>query len=902
MLLIIGSLFRFLLLLFLSFILTFSWSNISWNQVMAVSPVLLQQEQQGREWYQQGKVDRAIDTWLTIIEDYEKQGYILGQGRVLSYLALAYSYLGKWQQADSSINKSLELLQSQPQDNKITPILAEAFNIQGTLFLGKGNPLAALSSWEQATTNYEKVKHISGILRTNINQARALQSLGLYTQACQKLVDNLINNGLECDNLTVDDITTSLSNNLTSLQQAGWLSLAQILRKNGSLESSQVILDNILFQVSSQEKKSSIFLNIGQGLELQNDIEGAKDSYQQAIITAPNLESRLKGQLTKLNLFLKEKSWTEAQQLFTDIEKSLLQLPLNQTKVDSQIYLANLLLKWSNIANIYDVLPSWKTIENLLNNAQKNAEILNYDKGLIYAIGDLGKLYEKLAINQTCQNNDSLITDVYKCSNNYLFSDSNQINFSSNLLNKKAKEFTEQALIKAQSKQIPNTTYMLQWQLGRILSRLNLKEEAIAAYLEAVRNLQILTVDLASNRDNQFDFQEKVEPVYRELLNLLLPRNNQEIVDEKNLEQARKQIEALQVAQINNFFNDICVENEEVDVSKIDPTAAIIYPIILSDRLAVLVSLPDQSLAIHITKITQQELEKKVKQFRYNIVIRSQREFFNEGKVLFEWLIKPLQETLQKLQIKTLVFVPDGVFRNAPMGALYDGQKYLIENYQVAVSPGLTLLSPKPLQNQGLKTLFGGITETFEQDDFIPLFYVEQELKSIQKKVPNIALLNEKFTLDNLKSVLQNHSFPIVHFATHGQFSSDFEQTFIVAWDSYINVLELEKLLKENDPRGSNPIELLILSACETASGDTRAALGLAGFAVRAGARSTLATLWSVNDQAAAVIMEQFYKQLSTNKLSKAEALRKAQLTMLKNRWYRHPFYWSAYTLVGNWL
>ena len=95
---------------------------------------------------------------------------------------------------------------------------------------------------------------------------------------------------------------------------------------------------------------------------------------------------------------------------------------------------------------------------------------------------------------------------------------------------------------------------------------------------------------------------------------------------------------------------------------------------------------------------------------------------------------------------------------------------------------------------------------------------------------------------------------------------------------------------------------MLILSACETAAGDNRAALGLAGFAVRAGARSTLATLWSVNDQASAVIMEEFYKQLSTNKLSKAEALRQAQLTMLADRWYKHPFYWSAYTLVGNWL
>ena len=150
----------------------------------------------------------------------------------------------------------------------------------------------------------------------------------------------------------------------------------------------------------------------------------------------------------------------------------------------------------------------------------------------------------------------------------------------------------------------------MQWQLGRILYILDFKKEAIAAYLEAVRSLQILTVDLANNRDNQFSFQEKVDPVYRELLSLLLPNNNQTIVSQQTLEQARQQIEALQVAQINNFFNDICVENEPVDVAEIDPTAAIIYPIILSDRLAVLVSLPDKSLAFHTTKITQKELEK----------------------------------------------------------------------------------------------------------------------------------------------------------------------------------------------------------------------------------------------------------------------------------------------------
>ena len=329
----IGSCFRFLLLLFLSFLLTFSGFNFSGNRVTATS-ILTVEEQQGREWYQQGNIHQAIATWLKIVEDYEQQDDFINQGKVLSYLALAYSQLGQWQQADNSINQSLDLLQSQPQDDTITPILAEAFNIQGTLLLAKGNPLAALSSWEKATTTYEKVKDSSGILRTNINQSRALQSLGLYTQACQKLANHLIDDSLSCNELTFEKITDLLSNNLTPLQQAGWLSLAQLLRQQGNLDSSEVILNNILAQVSSSDFKASILLNLGKNLDLQNDIEGAKDNYQQALTTATNLETKLKVQLSHLNLLLGQKSWIEAQQLLIDIENDLSRLSLNQTKID----------------------------------------------------------------------------------------------------------------------------------------------------------------------------------------------------------------------------------------------------------------------------------------------------------------------------------------------------------------------------------------------------------------------------------------------------------------------------------------------------------------------------------------------------------------------------------------
>jgi CHAT domain-containing protein len=248
------------------------------------------------------------------------------------------------------------------------------------------------------------------------------------------------------------------------------------------------------------------------------------------------------------------------------------------------------------------------------------------------------------------------------------------------------------------------------------------------------------------------------------------------------------------------------------------------------------------------------------------------------------------------------VFVPDGVFRNIPMATLYDGKQYLIENYRVALTPGLTLLSPEALQKKGLNTLFAGLTEIAEKPGLTPLLFVNEELDAVRSQVPSTVLLNQQFTLTDLQQTLQDNSFPIVHFATHGQFSSQFKDTFILTWNSFINILELEELLKKNDIKGTKPIELLILSACETAAGDRQAALGLAGFAVRAGARSTIATLWSVNDQASAALMGQFYRQLATQNVSKAEALRQAQLALLKNRWYRHPFYWSPYILVGNWL
>jgi CHAT domain-containing protein len=177
---------------------------------------------------------------------------------------------------------------------------------------------------------------------------------------------------------------------------------------------------------------------------------------------------------------------------------------------------------------------------------------------------------------------------------------------------------------------------------------------------------------------------------------------------------------------------------------------------------------------------------------------------------------------------------------------------------------------------------------------------VVEELQLVGSIVSSESLLNPKFTETNLQQQISSGGFSAVHIATHGKFSSDPEETFILAYNQLLKSNDLNNLLRINNQSPSSIVELLVLSACETAKGDNRATLGLAGIAVRAGARSTLSTLWQVSDRSTAELMEQFYKELTNPDVTKAQALHQAQLALFKQ--YKAPYYWAPYVLVGNWL
>jgi CHAT domain-containing protein len=858
--------------------------------------------------YEAGRYREAIQVLQQTVQTYASQGDKLRQALSLSNLALTYQQLGAWTEANQAIAAALTLLQAQVRSSDQLQVLAQALMIQGQLQLAQGQSELALASWQQATATYEQLADAANIVQSRIAQAQALQSLGLYRRAISTLTEVSQTLQTQPDSLTKAIALRSLGDALlvagnlkaareaiqTSLQIVERLQQAEAAPRNEAIASAQLSLGNL----TRAEAINSLALNnltVAEAIALLNappqtpinaaailtqqrktaavqaflrQTERAIAFYQQAARVSDS-KTRLQAQLYQLSLLIETQRWTAAQTLYPQIQALLETLPADRVRIYDRIGLAQ------NLVNLDP--PALEPAAQLLAVANQQAKVLNDPRAQSYALGNLGGLYEK--------------TQQWD----------------------QARSLTQQALMLSQSTQAADISYRWQWQLGRLLKAQGDREAAISAYDEAVTTLKALRKDLvAVNRNVQFSFRESVEPVYREFADLLLkpslPSDLSSPPAAEKLTRAQDVIEGLQIAELDNFFREACLDttfglNQVIDRANL--SAAVFYTIVLPDRLAVILKLPQQPLRYHSIAVSQLQVENTVD----GLLTELKKPFVSEplqsgAQQIYNWLLRPHEAALSDQKMETLVFVLDGGLRNIPMAALYDGEHYLIEKYGVAIAPGLQLPDPKPLKQQQLRALVAGLSEA--RESFPALNYVETEVERIQSDLPSQVLLNQDFTEKNFQKLIDAADFSIVHIATHGQFSSNATDTFILAWDNRIDVSELSSLLQTRDVRNPSPIELLVLSACETALGDRRATLGLAGFAVRAGARSTIASLWSLDDDSGAALMSAFYQALnqSTNHIaiSKAEALRRAQRSLIANEHYSAPRFWASYILLGNWL
>ena len=295
----------------------------------------------------------------------------------------------------------------------------------------------------------------------------------------------------------------------------------------------------------------------------------------------------------------------------------------------------------------------------------------------------------------------------------------------------------------------------------------------------------------------------------------------------------------------------------------------------------------------------RETLTQEIRDFRRKLEKRTTWEFLPHARKLYDYLIRPYEPDLLSAGIHTLVFVPSGPLRTVPMAALQDGQHFLIEKYATAITPGLNLIDPTPIQRENINILAAGITEASQ--GFPPLPEVASELKNIGSMFSGKLLLNQDFLVSSMETELKKEVFTIVHIASHGQFQGDVNQTFVLAFDDKLTMNTLDKYAGFLQFR-KTPLDLLALSACESAAGDDMAALGMAGVAVKAGARSALATLWFINDMASSVLIKEFYHQIENPSVSRAVALQQAQLNLAGDPRFNHPGYWSPFLLINNWL
>lgn len=790
----------------------------------------------------------------------------------------------------------------------------------------------------------------------------------------------------------------------------------------------------------------------------------------------------LQTQINLASLYLQQQNQKQTGALITQIMTEL-QKPQSQplSLADVQLNGAQLLINYLPMAGV--TAPTIKGI------------IFNSLTGLLAAPA-------RLSPRATSQSY-GLLAAMYQMENRY----------------EEAINLLEKAIFSAQ--QYPDLLYKWEWQLGIAYKRIGKIKQAYTAIERAVNNVEAIRQDIPVDYvDGRSSFRQTLEPLYLDLTDLLLTRaSKSKDPDAKQdyLRQARATMELLKRSELEDYFDNRCViENQQtIDLGLISNNTAAIYPIVFPDRLELLVSFA-QRIEQRTIPLTSEQITSAATELasRFRSLDPAWQSLSSD---FYNWLVTPIEDLLAANQIDTLIYLPDGALRLVPIASLYNGREFLIEQYSVVTSPGLTLFDTTETDKDNLNILMAGLStpgpvvddvserlyaaidvatnsdlqqnlstrlayprqrrqenERTEEDatdntgsggqlrivakrtadgvavnipddlrliskrpglkpDRPSYLQVKQDLKrklrivnkialapdgkennnasplrivakhsstqslllarnnsvghsgntmtkalrivaktpaqgvdviavnnkdkpdanpltlfndaasgplritrrsmpqdesllalikqnrvtrlkqrlklpGVDKEIANIsalyegdALLNENFSKAEFVDELLHNRYDIIHIASHGVFGDSAENSFVMTHDELLDMNQLEVLLS-HEKFEKAPVELITLSACQTADGDDRAPLGISGIALRAKVRSALGALWAVSDAATVELMSEFYINLQKPGMTKAQALRAAQISLLQNEQYRHPFFWSAFILIGNWL
>lgn len=476
----------------------------------------------------------------------------------------------------------------------------------------------------------------------------------------------------------------------------------------------------------------------------------------------------------------------------------------------------------------------------------------------------------------------------------------------------KAYQYFQQAISLARKTKSPELTARWLWQLGRLFKMQNKIKEAETSYRDALFQLAKIQSALVYGYRGEFQsFREDIGVIYLELVDILVQKASS-MEQEKNQYTALKDtlnlMEQYRKIELKDYFQDECLSKfqDQTKVSApytLSPNTAALYPIVFPDRMTVILRWGDDSMKQISIPVNAQNLLKQVTAFHHELQANGNpRRLRAAGWKLYNWLIKPLEGELKKHNITTLAIIPDGILRTIPFAALFDGKEFLVKRYAFVTSTGLTHTISGKNKNKitDQPILLNGLSKSVQQHASLP--NVLKEIKKVSDQFDkSTLLLDEAFNKKSVENQLKHTAYGTVFFASHAELKADPKQSFILTHDDKISLDDLGRFMQIGKYR-TNPIDLLVLSACDTANGDERAAFGLAGIAVKSGVSSVLASLWAVNDESTSELIPLFFENLKKAEINKALALQQAQIKMLVDSEYKHPYHWASFVLFGNWI
>jgi CHAT domain-containing protein/predicted negative regulator of RcsB-dependent stress response len=738
-------------------------------------------------------------------------------------------------------------------------VSASGYYDQGVIAFQRGAFADAINDFEAALKIFEDEAHKERQTETLLKLSDALQSTGQYKKALQNLEKALVLAKDRDDKHQTASVLGAMGNVHIGL---------------GNTEKALDYLNQGLAmarEAGFADGEAAILNNLGNLFSAQGKCKEAFEAYQQSKAVAQKAAAPALAALAATNSASVALRCGNYNDTLTQVDWAAEHDLRLEDSYSKAFFLINAGIIYSDLRRHFPdkdkglIEKSYTSFKEALGIALK----INDPRTISYAYGHLGRLYE----------------------------DSTQY--------KEALDLTEKAVFSAQQADSTEALYKWHWQYGRILAHMGKIDEALVSYRETISDLHAIRVEMSSCYANpESSYRKTSSNVCFELVKLLLKRSSMLKPGESAepyLREARETLEIVKVYELREYFKDDCIDADRVTQKSLDTVSEkvmVVYPILLDDKVELLVSF-NGHLKRFTLPVGNDTLSKEVRKFREKLEKRTTYEFLPHAQKLYDWIIRPLEKDLDATNPDTLVFVPDGSLRTIPMGALHDGKQFLIERFPIAITPSLNLTDPRPLDHEHAKVLALGLTEPVQGFPGLP--YVSDELKAIKDLYGGRLLMNEAFRLSNVEKEIGAEPFSIVHIASHGHFGGKVSNTFILAYDEQFTMDRFGQWIGLFRFRGE-PLDLLTLSACETAAGDDQAALGLAGIAVRAGARSALATLWHVNDPASNELVVEFYHQLQISSTSRAAALQAAQLKLLGDIRYDHPGYWAPFLLINNWL